>query len=138
MACVRHLFRAPRRHLPIEELQEILLVENFGLQGCAHARPRSSRQVLLIDSETLDAMQLIPGIVRENITTQGLAVSKLTPGQKLRIGNAELEVAGVCTPCDELEKIRTGLRREMWGRRGMLCRVVAGGLIRQGDGIEKL
>jgi MOSC domain-containing protein YiiM len=37
-----------------------------------------------------------------------------------------------------LEKIRPGLRREIWGRRGMLCRVIEGGMIRRGDAIEKL
>jgi hypothetical protein len=29
------------------------------------------RQLLLVDRETLDAMNLRPGIIRENITTQG-------------------------------------------------------------------
>jgi len=31
-----------------------------------------------------------------------------------------------------------GLRRELRGRRGMLCRVTAGGLIRDGDRIERI
>jgi len=42
--------------------------------GCAHARKNSNRQVLLVDKETLDAMELRPGIIRENITTEGLNV----------------------------------------------------------------
>jgi len=41
-------------------------------------------------------------------------------------------------PCDLLEKIRPGLRRELRGRRGMLCRVIAGGMIRRGDNIERI
>jgi MOSC domain-containing protein YiiM len=49
-----------------------------------------------------------------------------------------LAVSTVCTPCDQLEKIRPGLRRELWGRRGMLCVVLEGGIIRRGDPIEKL
>jgi MOSC domain-containing protein YiiM len=44
----------------------------------------------------------------------------------------------VCTPCDLLEKIRPGLRRELRGRRGMLCRVIAGGMIRRGDSVERI
>jgi MOSC domain-containing protein YiiM len=36
-----------------------------------------------------------------------------------------------------MEKIRPGLRKELYGRRGMLCRVIEGGIIRRGDTIEK-
>ncbi len=34
--------------------------------------------------------------------------------------------------------IRSGFQREQRGRRGMLCRVLEGGVIRRGDSIEKL
>ena len=106
-------------------------------EGCAHARP-GDRQVLLIDRETLEAMDLRPGILRENITADGLNVNGLQPGQLLQIGEARIQISGVCTPCDQMEKIRPGLRKELWGRRGMLGRVLEGGIIRPGDPIEKV
>jgi MOSC domain-containing protein YiiM len=137
MASVRHIFRAPKKRLPMEELSEARAIENHGLEGCAHARP-GRRQVLIVDGETLDAMNLAPGIIRENITTTGLNVNSLKAGQQLRIGEARLEITGVCTPCDQLERLRPGLRREIWGRRGMLCCVVEGGMIRRGDLVEKV
>ena len=137
MARVMHLFRAPKRRLPMEELAEVQVISDAGFEGCAHARPGGQRQVLLVDRETLDAMELSPGILRENITTDGINVNVLAPGQKLRVGEAQLEVSSVCGPCDLMEKIRPGLRRELYGRRGMLCRVVEGGIIRRGDTIEK-
>jgi MOSC domain-containing protein YiiM len=37
-----------------------------------------------------------------------------------------------------METIRPGLQKELWGRRGMLCRVLGGGMIRRGDAIERL
>ena len=138
MARVQNLFRAPRKRLPMEELAEVQVVTDAGFEGCAHARPASKRQVLLVDRETLEAMDLRPGIIRENITTDGLNVNSLQIGQLLRVGQARLEVTSVCTPCDQMEAIRPGLRKELWGRRGMLCRVLDGGLIRRGDLIEKL
>jgi MOSC domain-containing protein YiiM len=138
MPRVLHLFRAPAKRLPMERLESAKAVPDRGFSGCAHARAASKRQILLVDRETLDAMNLQPGIIRENITTDGLNVNGLPLGQRLRIGDALLEVAAVCTPCDQLEKVRPGLRREMYGRRGMLCRVVEGGEIRVGDAIEKL
>jgi MOSC domain-containing protein YiiM len=138
MPRVLNLFRAPKKRLPMEELSEVRALNDFGFEGCAHARMGGKRQVLLVDRETLEVMDLKPGIVRENITTDGLNVNGLEPGQLLRIGDAHLEVSAVCTPCDQMEKIRPGLRKELWGRRGMLCRVVAGGMVRRGDTIEKI
>ncbi len=138
MANVLHLFLALRPRLPMEEVVEVHALEDSGLEGCAHARTGSPRQVLLVDSVTLELMELSPGIIRENITTRGINVNGLGAGQRLQVGAAQLEVSMVCTPCDMLEKIRPGLRRELRGRRGMLCRVIAGGVIRQGDRIERI
>jgi MOSC domain-containing protein YiiM len=139
MAKILHIFRAPKKRLPMEEIEEARVITNVGLEGCAHARPGGGpRQVLLVDRETLEAMDLRPGIVRENITTEGIDVNSLAPNQELRIGEVQLEVSEICHPCDQLEKIRPGLRREMRGRRGMLCRVLEGGMIRRGDAIEKV
>lgn len=138
MAKVLNLFRAPKKRLPMEELSEVRVLDDFGFEGCAHARLGGKRQVLLVDRETLEAMDLRPGVIRENVTTDGLNVNSLAIGQKLRIGQARLEVSAVCTPCDQMERIRPGLRTELWGRRGMLCRVLEGGIVRAGDSIAKL
>ncbi len=54
----------------MEELRERHVVENAGFDGCAHARPGGKRQVLLVDMETVRAMELVPWIIRENITTE--------------------------------------------------------------------
>lgn len=122
----------------MEPLEAATLLANYGIEGCAHARPGGKRQVLLVDLETLDAMDLAPGIIRENITTAGINVNGLGPGERLRVGPALIEVSSVCTPCDQMEKVRPGLRREIYGRRGMLCRVIEGGVIRLGDTIERV
>jgi MOSC domain-containing protein YiiM len=137
MAKILYLFRAPQKRVPMEELREARLIKNSGLEGCAHARP-GNRQVLLVDRETLEAMNLRPSTIRENITTDGLNVNSLQVGQELRVGEILLKVSAICHPCDQLEKLRPGLRREMRGRRGMLCRVIQGGTIRPGDTIETI
>jgi len=138
MPQVFRLFRATRRGWPMEELMLAEAVQDSGLAGCAHARSGGPRQVLLVDRETLDALDLLPGMIRENITTEGLNVNGLQPGETLRVGQALLEVTVPCTPCGHMDKIRMGLRREIRGRRGMLCRVLQGGMIRTGDAIEKM
>lgn len=138
MAKVAHLFRAPKKRLPMEQLEVATLLADSGVEGCSHARPGGKRQVLLVDRETLEAMDLAPGVIRENITTEGINVNGLDLGQRLRVGATLLEVSAICTPCDQLEKIRPGLRKEIYGRRGMLCRVIEGGTICPGDPIERL
>jgi len=122
----------------MEELREARILADFGLEGCAHAQSGGNRQILLVDRETLEAMELVPGLLRENITTDGLNVNSLKIEQQLRLGEARLEVTMICTPCNQMERIRPGLRKELWGRRGMLCRVLEGGILRPGDPIEKL
>ena len=138
MARIHSLFRAPKRRVAMEELREARVVENSGINGCAHARPGGKRQVLLVDIETLRAMDLAPGIIRENITTEGLNVNALSLGQRLSIGEAELQVSAVCDPCELMEEIRAGLMDELKGKRGMLCRVLRGGSVKSGDPIELL
>ena len=135
MASVIHLFRAPKRRALMEELPEARALEEVGLEGCAHARPQGKRQVLLMDRETLDFFELAPGIVRENVTTDGLDVNRLAIGERLQIGKVELQVSAVCDPCVQIEALRAGLQAAMQRRRGMLCRVVRGGILRRGDEI---
>jgi MOSC domain-containing protein YiiM len=138
MARVHKLFRAPRRGWPMEELLLAEAVQDWGFAGCAHARPGGKRQLLLMDRETLDALQLPAGVIRENITVEGLNVNGLQPGEALRVGDALVEVTVPCTPCGLMDKIRMGLRREIRGRRGMMCRVLRGGMIQPGDPIERI
>ena len=137
VAKVLYLFRAPKRRAAMEELPTARVIENAGFEGCAHARPGGKRQVLLVDIETLRALQLAPGIIRENITTEGFEVNELAIGERLQVGEVELEVSTVCAPCELMEHIRAGLMAELMGRRGMMCRVLRGGLVARGDEIRR-
>jgi MOSC domain-containing protein YiiM len=67
-----------------------------------------------------------------------VAFGELQPGQRLRVGEVVLEVTVPCEPCHRMDEIRQGLRQDLRGRRGMLCRVVEPGRIRRGDMIEVL
>ena len=136
MAEVLHLFRSVTHGEPVREFNEVYAVENKGLKGCVHGRKDSSRQVLLMDIETLEEFGVPPGRVKKNITTRGLALAELPPGQHIQVGEALLVVTKACTPCHQIEEIRPGLKDAIRGRRGILCRVVESGRIRQGDGIQ--
>jgi MOSC domain-containing protein YiiM len=132
-AQAKQLFVARARGKPMQPVGQAEVVTNRGFAGCMHGRPGSRRQVLLVESETLAQLELSPGILRENITTEGLRHRNLVAGQRLIIGNAILQITGPCEPCERLEEIRSGLQQELDGRRGTLCRVIKGGTIRRGD-----
>ena len=91
---------------------------------------------MLLDLETLEEFGIEPGRARENITTRGIALAKLSLGQRLRVGEVLLQVTQPCTPCDQMDEIRQGLQEALRGRRGLLCRVIEPGHIRRGDRIE--
>ncbi len=135
-AIIENLFIAAARRRPMQPVDEVMAIKEKGLEGCVHGRPRSKRQVLLVEAETLAEFRLEPGIIRENITTAGLRHNELRAGERLLIGEAMLQVTGPCDPCERMDEIRTGLKRALGGRRGILCRVVQPGVIRLGASIE--
>jgi len=112
------------------------LVEGLGIEGDKHAAAASKRQVLLADKEALDAVGVLPGTIKENITVEGVNVMQLPAGTMVRLGrSAVLEITAVCEPCFRMDEIRDGLKQELEGRRGMVSRVVQGGIISVGDPI---
>jgi MOSC domain-containing protein YiiM len=136
VAEVLHLFQALARGQPVHEFDEVIAVEDKGFSDCIHGRRGSRRQVLLMDLETLETFGIAPGRVKENITTRGIELDRLSVGQRMRVGEALLEVTKECEPCHQMDAIRQGLQEAMRGRRGVLCRVVESGRIRRGDPIE--
>src|ERR1700694_3679310 len=110
------------------------VIEGQGLEGDKHAGGAPDRQVLLADKEALDAVNVQPGTIKENLTVEGLNVMELPPGSRLRLGaSAVLEITKVCEPCFRMDEIRMGLKDELLGRRGMVARVIKGGAVRGGE-----
>lgn len=136
MAEVIGLFIKGKSGAPMVALEESELLAGRGLKGQPRVRKGSKRQVLLMPAELLDEFGLQPGIVRENITTRGLDVMSLQPGDRVSINGALLEATVPCTPCEFMDEIRPGLQEASQGKRGMLFRVIEGGSIQIGDSIQ--
>jgi MOSC domain-containing protein YiiM len=136
MATVVGLFVSPARGSGRSEPRErVLAIESQGLEGCAHANP-PRREVLLASKQHLDAVGVEPGAIRENVTVEGADVHAWPVGQRVKVGEAVLEVTMVCDPCHRMDELRPGLRAEIDGKRGMLAHVVEGGEIALGDRVE--
>ncbi len=113
----------------------VTAVEGKGLSGDA-AFGTTRRQVLVIDAETLRAFDLSPGAVRENITLEGIRLQGLRRGSRLHIDDVVLLISGDCTPCDYIDGLRPGLRKEMAGKRGVLAQVERGGILAVGSSVR--
>ena len=136
MARVSGLFVSPQRGSGRSEPRErVAAIAGYGLQGCAHANP-PWREVLLASREHLDAVGVEPGAIRENVTVDGADVQSWPVGQRVKVGEALLEITMVCDPCHRMDELRSGLRAAIEGKRGMLARVVEGGAIALGDPVD--
>lgn len=132
-ATVSGIFISTERGAPMQRLQAATIVADWGLQNDRKARAGSKRQVYLVDEATLASVDLQPGDLNENITVRGMDVNTLRAGQRVRLGEAVLEITMPCTVCGELEKVRAGLKEVLRDRRGVLAQVVETGVVRLGD-----
>ncbi len=73
--------------------------------------------------------------MRENIVIAGLLLAGTTPQTRLSVGPVEMEVTTDCAPCEYIDSLRPGLQHQIKGRRGTLCRVIRGGVVKVGDAV---
>jgi len=135
-ASVLTLHICPGHRKPMTPVQSLETLTGVGIKRDMHAVEDSIRQILLVEQETLVALHLQPGVVKENITTLGIALMTLKRRQKMWIGSVLLQITRECEPCSRMEEIRPGLQELLRGRRGMLARVLQGGTINVGETIQ--
>lgn len=125
---------------PMSVVDSATFVEGYGIEGDRHAvksGARTSRQVLLMDDDTLEGFGLGVGQVRENVTVTGIDLHAMPAGQRLALGDeAVVEITQFCAPCERMDEVRPGLREELENQRGMLATVITGGVVNVGDGIR--
>lgn len=130
-ARVTGVHRTPARGFPLERLTEATVRADWGIEGDRHARPASSRQVVLVAAEVLDDLGLAAGATREQLTISGLG--EVGIGDVIAAGGVRLEVTGPRVPCRIMDGVRPGLMEQLRGRGGWCTRVLAGGTVRPGD-----
>ena len=123
---------ASREPMSVVDRAEVKAGE--GLVGDRHAKRESSRQILLMDRTIMDALEVEPGQLRENMTIEGLSLFDLEKGQKLRVGDSlEFQIGELCDPCENMDHIRPGLREKIEGQRGLFVTPLGSGEVKLGD-----
>ena len=126
---------------PKSNVSAATLVRDWGIEGDSHAG--SDRQVSLLGTESIEKIRRLGGNVRpgdfaENITTEGIDLCALKPGDRLSAGEAELEVIQIGKDCHGRCRIYEQVGDCAMPREGVFARVTAGGEIKPGDPVRLL
>jgi len=137
-----------QKGVPKTQVRSAVLVKNSGLKSDAHAGA-GIRQVSLLAMESVRgqiarakernaAVEIRPGIYAENITTEGVNLSALKVGDKLRAGKtAVLKISKIGKECRTRCAIYQQVGDCIMPREGIFAEVLEGGEIAVGDSIEK-
>ena len=130
------------RRQPMKQVEPMVFVAGGGIEGDMHFSDKPHQQgyqVLLMQEENLDALGLDQGVVSENVTTTGIDLQSLERDTRLGLGDeVVLRISKECVPCGLMDDIRSGLQKELMGRRGMLAAVEEGGSVSVGDSVRVL
>lgn len=110
----------------------------YGLEGDRHADPCSPRQVLLAGAPAYARHGLARHTLRENVLLD-VDTTDLPSGALLRLG--DMAVVGLtfhCEACRYLDSRHPGIAGVIGRDRGVLARVVRGGVVRVGDPVVRL
>lgn len=111
----------------------------WGIEGDVHAGTWH-RQISLLAMESIEKMRarglnVRPGAFAENITTLGIDIPGLSIGDRLVIGETELEVTQIGKDCHAKCAIYSQAGDCVMPREGIFARVVQGGTMTTGDGV---
>lgn len=130
----------PARRETMQVVQQVLATPEQGLEGDRSKGRTGERQVTLIQAEHLAAIAsclglnaVAPESLRRNIVVRGLNLLALKD-KVIRVGEAELEVTGLCHPCSLMEQtFGPGGYNAVRGHGGITARVRKAGMIAMGD-----
>lgn len=138
---VRWIGLRPERKQPVQVVAEAQATSQQGLIGDHFSgRPRSKRQVTLINEEHVQAIAsmlgqsaISPELLRRNIVVRGINLLALKDKQ-FQIGEVILEMTGLCHPCSRMEQnLGPGGYNAVRGHGGITAWVIRGGTIRLND-----
>jgi MOSC domain-containing protein YiiM len=131
-----------RKGIRKKTVEQVLLKENYGIAGDAHASEKWHRQVSLLALESIKKMQAMglkvnSGDFAENITTEGINLPDLPLGTRVLIGkDVEVEVSQIGKECHTRCAIYYQAGDCVMPKEGIFVRVIKGGVVKKGDKIK--
>jgi len=124
-------------------VEEAVVIDNYGIEGDAHAGAHWHIQISLLSVESIEKMRtkgltLNFGDFAENITTEGIDLLSLPLGTKLQVGECILELTQHGKKCHSKCEIFKIVGDCIMPREGVFAKVLKGGKIKVGDKIDRL
>ena len=135
---------------PMIAVKEARAVVRRGLEGDRHFnqlgtysdRPDAGREVTLIESEAIEALErdlqikLDAKDSRRNIVTKGVPLNHLV-GRRFVVGDVGLRGISLCEPCSYVESLTVkGVKNGLLHRGGLRAQILNSGTIRVGDRVK--
>lgn len=130
-----------KKGIPKTNVPSARLIENFGIEGDAHAGSWH-RQISLLALESIEKMRakglpsLRPGAFAENLTTEFLNLPEIKVGARIKIGReAEIEITQIGKECHTQCAIYQKAGDCIMPKEGIFAMVIKPGEIFIGDEI---
>ena len=138
MGVVEAVCVSEKKGMVKKEVPEIILKENWGITGDAHAGDWH-RQVSLLAAESIEEVKkkmpgLRHGVFAENIVCRGLKLTALSIGDRLIIdGQVVLEVTQIGKECHNAGcAIKKAAGDCIMPKEGIFTKVIRGGVVKAG------
>lgn len=140
MGVIKGICISEKRGTAKHEIEEAVLVKDWGIQGDAHAG-HWHRQVSLLSYEKIEEFRkkgadIELGAFGENLIVSGYDFRSLPVGTRFRCGNAILEMTQIGKECHSHCEIYKCMGECIMPREGVFAVVLEGGTIRKGDNLE--
>lgn len=142
MGVIKGICISENRGTAKHEIEEAILVKDWGIQGDAHAG-HWHRQVSLLSYEKVEEFRkkgadIEPGAFGENLIVSGYDFRNLAVGTRFQCGEAVLEMTQIGKECHSHCEIYKRMGQCIMPREGVFAIVLHGGTIRKGDLLERI
>lgn len=142
MGVIKGICISENRGTAKHEIEEAILVKDWGIQGDAHAG-HWHRQVSLLSYEKIEEFRkkgadIELGAFGENLIVSGYDFRNLMVGSRFQCGEAVLEMTQIGKECHSHCEIYKRMGECIMPREGVFAIVLHGGTIRKGDLLERI
>lgn len=142
MGVIKGICISENRGTAKHEIEEAILVKDWGIQGDAHAG-HWHRQVSLLSYEKVEEFRkkgadIEPGAFGENLIVSGYDFRNLAVGTRFQCGEAVLEMTQIGKECHSHCEIYKRMGECIMPREGVFAIVLHGDTIRKGDLLERI
>ena len=140
MGIVIAVCTSPAKGTQKSRIEEGNFIEDFGLEGDAHAG-KWHRQISLLSYDKIEAFrargaEVEDGAFGENLIVQGIDFRTLPVGTRLKCNDVLLEMTQIGKECHHGCQIFQKMGECIMPREGVFAVVLEGGTIRKGDNLE--